>query len=408
MHLRRRVQGALTNAIHAKVKGLDEVVAEMDDDELERTLTDCIPSRADDMKLWRKDRRKQSWRRLSAFGRMRDDPSLYRQWKLRRHQVGSKDDSKGRACATDADLRQPWSTDLNYAHRCRPQPQLIVPWSKEDTDESKDAHTPNGPSIKAIKGPPVDRESAALSASFRSPRRRVPRTRPASAPSRSLQRITSRHVRRPDTARSPGLARLARVFYESSISSTALLSCATSGHPCGLANSTRDAAKWSPRDRQAQAAPGPPVCRGLEATGVSRRQPDEVSPPNGQPETAKAPEGGACLHRREEQHGIDLTSVKSRMEGVRLMWAVSQMSAEAVTNKVMYGYFARARAREPNRAKWTMTSKRPRPPPRRDNGVDSASFDRSERHQHISSRSEDYTSFSLAEGRSADTGPPPL
>lgn len=75
------------NVIQEKDQELEKFVANMDQEQMERTLTDFVPSGMDDLSVWKRDRQKRAWKRLSAFGLVRDDPSLYQQWKQQR-QVG--------------------------------------------------------------------------------------------------------------------------------------------------------------------------------------------------------------------------------------------------------------------------------------------------------------------------------
>lgn len=87
MVLRRKVMKDVKNAIQEKDLELKDFVGHMDEQQMERTLTDCVPSGVDDLTLWKRDRQKRPWRRLSAFGLVRDDPALYRRWKQQRCDV---------------------------------------------------------------------------------------------------------------------------------------------------------------------------------------------------------------------------------------------------------------------------------------------------------------------------------
>jgi len=91
---------------------------------------------------------------------------------------------------------------------------------------------------------------------------------------------------------------------------------------------------------------------------------DECSSHRGQDKQTASPESPESerieLHGEiqdtssERRDGSGLGGAEKRMESVRLLWAVSQLSADAVTKKIMHGYTERQRAREPNR--------RPQPP----------------------------------------------
>lgn len=87
MVLRRRVKEDVKSAIEGKDRELENFVASMDEEQMGRTLNDCVPSSADDLSIWKRDRQKQYWRRLSAFGLLRDNPSLHLQWKQQRRAI---------------------------------------------------------------------------------------------------------------------------------------------------------------------------------------------------------------------------------------------------------------------------------------------------------------------------------
>lgn len=298
----------------------------MDEEEL-RVLAGSGPHGMEDINLWKRDRRKRSWRRLSAFGVVRNDAALYRRWKeQRRHQQmsshsrGTKIDIRGQdgmlgtTCAVDVMRRQPWSTDLHYTHKsCAQQKQPTAKPKGEDHASASNSRlsTTQGNSDRIAP----NSRTCVHSAPTRSLGRRTIPSRPATAPLRPADRFAQRPPHRPESARTPRLARLARVFYQSSITSTAFMSDECSSY------------------------------RGRGKKTARAESPEEgrVGPHGEIPDTS--------FERRDES---DLGGAEKRMESARLLWAVSQLSAEAVTKKIMHGYTERQRAREPNR--------RPQPP----------------------------------------------
>lgn len=365
------MQEDVNGAIQAKDEELDQIVANMDEDELNRTLVDCVPSGIDDLNLWKRDCRKRYWRRLSAFGVVRDDPSLYRQWKQQGRQqgaaqveIGGKREMLGTTCATDAARRQPWSTDLHYSHKCRvPQHSPPVP-EKEHVHASVDSRKSRGQSATPTQSSgDISRPCTPTTPLSRRLGKPAARTRrPASASADTASRVAARHAEPPETTRTPGLARLARVFYQSSVASTASMHGACLRH-------SRDPKGDEPHARRS-------------ADGGRSAQITRVTPENGDEEATTRPEAGkkgmssadshadmASTSRtrdqdryQKQQSVMDVSSTQKRMEDVRVLWAVSQLSTEAVTKKIMHGYAERERAREPNRTRWMLPSSKPQPP----------------------------------------------
>lgn len=349
MGLSRRVKADVQRAIEVKGKELEKLVATMDEEEL-RVLGDVGPNGMEDINLWKRDRRKRSWRRLSAFGMVRNDPKLYRRWKQQRHlqmtaqSNGSEPESRGQGellgttCATDIARRRPWSTDLHYTHRCRAQQKQKTPKPEEGEDgvaSAREAHATQGTASSGR----ISRKCVHTAPSSRNPPGRATPSRPASAPLGPTDRFEQRSRHRSEAARIPRLANLARVFYESSITSTASLPCESSSNR---------------RQADQAAAIG---CRAQATGEYSGRKHSEAG---SGPETHE-PGAGVTVQERgteDTDHGnqktSDLSGAEKRMESVRLLWAVSQLSADAVTKKIMHGYSERQRAREPNR--------RPQPP----------------------------------------------
>lgn len=319
MSLSRKVKADVKSAIKAKDDELEKMVATMDEEEL-RVLAESGPHGMEDINLWKRDRRKRSWRRLSAFGVVRNDPALYRRWKQQRHQhmsshsrgtkidIRGQDGMLGTTCAVDVMRRQPWSTDLHYTHKsCAQQKQARAKPKGEE-------HAPASNSSPSTTQGNLDRTAPKSRMCVHTARRTLP-SRPATAPLRPADRFVQQPPHRPESARTPSLARLARVFYQSSIASTACMSDECSSH----------------RGRGKQT-----VC--------------PESPENGCAEPHGEIQDTSCKRRDESGLG----GAEKRMESIRLLWAVSQLSADAVTKKIMHGYTERQRAREPNR--------RPQPP----------------------------------------------
>lgn len=336
-------------AIDMKDKELEKLVATMDEEEL-RVLADFGPNGMEDINLWKRDRRKRSWRRLSAFGMVRNDPKLYRRWKQQRHQhmasqsAGREHESEvqgellGTTCATDIACRQPWSTDLHYTHRCRAQRKQTT--AKPEEEEHGVASTKVGHATQGIASSGrASRKCVHTAPSSRNPPGRATPSRPASAPLGPTHRFEERSRHRSEATRTPRLANLARVFYESSVASTASMPSEPSGKR---------------RHADQASAIGCPA----QATGAYAGQ--EHSEVGSGAETHEhgardtLQERGAEDTFQGNQKNSDLGGAEKRMESVRLLWAVSQMSADAVTKKIMHGYSERQRAREPNR--------RPQPP----------------------------------------------
>lgn len=359
MVLRRRVQQDVKNTIQAKDDELDDCVAKMGDEELDRTLVACVPSGMDDLNLWKRDRRKRSWRRLSAFGIVRDDPSLYCKWKDQRQQQqvaekgegGEKEDMLGTTCSTDAARRQPWSTDLHYVHRCgvrQKRPQTSEGGThptKEILSESKENRSKRTASSGILY-------RSSIGTKARIEKRENARARPASAPLGGTSgRVAIRPAESPEMTRSPGLARLARVFYQSSVTSIASVP-ETCLHQSSVfqGQELRDES-GAEGERPARTPSVIPETGGNKVDGKR----ENIQVVNSGVHGRLMGAGAIATTVKEEsfQETLDtqpeLSGAGRRMEGARLLWAVSQLTAEAVTKKIMHGYSERERAREPNR-----------------------------------------------------------
>ncbi|CAN0321501.1 unnamed protein product [Pylaiella littoralis] len=351
MNLSRRVKADVQSAIQVKDDELEKMVATMGEEEL-RVLVDVGPTGMEDINLWKRDRRKLSWRRLSAFGVVRNDPLLYRQWKQQQHQKvashaeGTKTDSDeygemlGTTCATDVRRRQPWSTDLHYTHKGRTQQMDSTTKSNEEGNkEEKDVLPSDEGTARSGR---IPRKCVHTAPSSRTSARRTTSSRPASAPLGAVARIATRPPNQSETARTPSLARLARVFYQSSVASM----------PCESA-----------LEYPAQTAQAPPEnvhleeIDGLETHGHEARNVGSHTEKKIIVQGRETEDNSYGKHKKS-----DLGGAEKRMESVRLLWAVSQLSADAVTKKVMHGYSERQRAREPNRTRWKTPSRRPQPP----------------------------------------------
>lgn len=351
MNLSRRVKADVQSAIQVKDDELEKMVATMGEEEL-RVLVDVGPTGMEDINLWKRDRRKLSWRRLSAFGVVRNDPLLYRQWKQQQHQKvashpeGTKTDSDeygemlGTTCATDVRRRQPWSTDLHYTHKGRTQQMDSTTKSNEEGNkEEKDVLPSDEGTARSGR---IPRKCVHTAPSSRTSARRTTSSRPASAPLGAAARIATRPPNQSETARTPSLARLARVFYQSSVASM----------PCESA-----------LEYPAQTAQAPPEnvhleeIDGLETHGHEARNVGSHTEKKIIVQGRETEDNSYGKHKKS-----DLGGAETRMESVRLLWAVSQLSADAVTKKVMHGYSERQRAREPNRTRWKTPSRRPQPP----------------------------------------------
>ncbi|CAN0510344.1 unnamed protein product [Ectocarpus sp. 12 AP-2014] len=356
MGLSRRVKADVQRAIKVKDDELGEMVAMMDEEEL-RALADFGPTGKEDINLWKRDRRKRSWRRLSAFGMVRNDPSLYRQWAQQRYQrlasqadVTNIDRMLETTCATDAARRPPWSTDLHYSHRCRAQQQQ--PGKKQQQQRQQRASIPALPvsdeSSNATVLGRLSRKCVHTAPSSRHPARAVAKNRPASAPSGAVERVSPRPDQR-ETTRTPSLARLARVFYQSTVASTAptLGECSSRQQPSSIEYLSGE-----------KPDPAESVC--FQASSQPEIHEGEASKDDSHAETTTSVVHGE--RNGDTIRSSELDGVEKRMESVRLLWAVSQLSTDAVTKKIMHGYSERQRAREPNRTKWETPSRRPQPP----------------------------------------------
>ena len=345
MGLSRRVKADVQRAIDSKDKELEKLVATMGEEEL-RVLADTGPTGMEDINLWKRDRRKRSWRRLSAFGMVRNDPQLYRRWKQQRHQQrasqseGREHESKGQGellgttCATDIARRRPWSTDLHYTHRRRAQQKQITATVEGDHGlaSTKGARITQGTASSGH----VSRKCVHTAPSSRNSPERATPSRPASAP------LGPTDIVRSEATRTPRLANLARVFYQSSVASTTSMPSEPSSN---RRYADQTAAIGCPAQASVGEYPGKEHSEGGSGPEIHERGAEDTSPERG---TDDAFEGNP--------KSSDLDGAEKRMESVRLLWAVSQMSADAVTKKIMHGYSERQRAREPNR--------RPQPPAR--------------------------------------------
>lgn len=295
---------------------------------MQATLADCVPDSTDDLKLWKKDRKKHSWRRLSVFGTMRDDLSRYRQWKDRGRQTQNKHDDKHlfcEACSRDVDRRRPWSTDTHYTHQGLPSHKASARLSTSRKHPASGVlhSTRRYYSASDIKPPQSARRTR------QPPNRRMAGTRPVSAP--PLSDGANLECSVPTTRRRPDLAQLARVFYRSSIAS----------------------------ETSEPEAPGREL-KSARAAACSVRRP---TPP-------RSPEQGVStildvedkftqrleLRRGTEPARFTLPSASCRnllqfesLEDAHLRLTASQMSACAVTRRVLHGYSERQRARDPSR-----------------------------------------------------------
>lgn len=366
----RRVKTDVQSAIQIKDEELEKMVATMDEEEL-RTLADFGPTGMEDINLWKRDRRKRSWRRLSAFGMVRDDPLLYHQWKQQRHHrmkvraEGGNVESPGHGellgTTCTAGRRPPWSTDLHYTHRYRSRRQQAsrktLGGQHEGDEEEKHPQQHNTHTAEYLllsdtgcttsegtrSAGRVRRKCVHTAPSSRKSVTVVSHARPASAPLGAGDRTTPWPPDHPNTARTPSLARLAQVFYQSSIAHTVSDSGECSSqrrHPECPAQGTQE---LTCRPESCQDEEG----KGRRTVIVTPAQGDEVE----------------TRHRgiRKSKNKPDLGGAEKRMESVRLLWAVSQLSADAVTKKIMHGYSERQRAREPNRPQWPTRSGRAQP-----------------------------------------------
>ncbi|CAB1099978.1 unnamed protein product [Ectocarpus sp. CCAP 1310/34] len=313
MGLSRRVKADVQRAIQVKDYELGKMVAMMDEEEL-RALVDFGPTGKEDINLWKRDRRKRSWRRLSAFGMVRNDPSLYRQWAQQRYQrlasqaeVTNTDRMLGTTCATDAARRPPWSTDLHYSHRCRAQQQQ--PGIKQQQQRQQRA---------SIADLPVSDESSIATGlgrlkcvhtapSSRHPARAVAKNRPASAPSGAVERVSPRQDQR-ETARTPSLARLARVFYQSTVASTAstLGECSSRQQPSSIEYLSGEIPD-----------PAESVC--FQVSSQPEAHEGEASKDDSHAQTTTSVVHGERNGDTIRSSALD--GVEKRMESVRLLWA---------------------------------------------------------------------------------------
>lgn len=345
----RRVKADVQRAINVKDKELEKLVATMDEEEL-RVLANVGPNGMEDINRWKRDRRKRSWRRLSAFGMVRNDPKLYRRWKQQWHQQmastanGREPESRGQCellgttCATDIAQRRPWSTDLHYTHRRRPQQKQITAKPEEEEyglASTTRAHATQGTANSGR----TSRRCVYTAPSSRNPPGRAIPSRPASAPLGPADRFENRLRHRSEATRTPRLANLARVFYQSSVTTlpgepSSFFSRRHGGQAEAI-DCPAQATGEHPGKERCEDGPGPEVHGHAAGETLQERVTEDKDQGN--------------------QKNADLNGAEKRMESVRLLWAVSQLSADAVTKKIMHGYSERQRAREPNRT--------PQPPP---------------------------------------------
>ncbi|CAM9707759.1 unnamed protein product, partial [Scytosiphon promiscuus] len=382
MSLSRRVKTDVHSAIQTKDEELGKMVATMDEEEL-RALADFGPTGMEDINLWKRDRRKRSWRRLSAFGVVRDDPLLYHRWKQqqRQHRLkisaeGAKVESQGQdemfGTMCTAGRRPPWSTDLHYTHRHRPQRQQAPreKWEgrhgrnkgEQHPQQRKQQNTLTGEDLLSTDTRPITSKGTTRSGhdharrkcvhtapSSRESARVVQRTRPASAPLGAGDRITPQPPDQLKTARTPSLARLAQVFYQSSVAHTVPESGEWSS-PQRHAECPAKGVLGFPDNHETKLGIGPESYADRRSKSGSR----VVNVISARAEGREIP----YQDRSKIKNNPDLHGAEKRMESVRLLWAVSQLSADAVTKKIMHGYSERQRAREPNRPQWKMRSGR--------------------------------------------------
>ncbi|CAM9135218.1 unnamed protein product [Ectocarpus fasciculatus] len=358
MGLSRRVKADVQRAIQVKDDELGKMVAMMDEEEL-RALADFGPTGKEDINLWKRDRRKRSWRRLSAFGMVRNDPSLYRQWAQQRCQrlasqaEGTNTDQMlGTTCATDAARRPPWSTDLHYSHRCRAQQQQpALKQQQQRQQRASIANLPVSGESNATGLGRMSRKCVHTAPSSRHSARPFAKNRPASAPSGTAERVSTRPDQ-PETARTPSLARLARVFYQSTVASTA--------STLGERSSRQRPSSIECIECLSREKPDPAESTCFQFSSQPEAHEGDASKDDSHAETATSVVQGD--RNSDTLRSSDLDGAEKRMESVRLLWAVSQLSTDAVTKKIMHGYSERQRAREPNRTKWNKPSRRPQPP----------------------------------------------
>jgi len=205
--LSRRVKTDVQSAIKAKDDELEKMVATMDEEEL-RVLTGSGPHGIEDINLWKRDRRKRSWRRLSAFGVVRNDPTLYRRWKQQRkqqtssHDRGTKTDTRGQdgmlgtTRAVDVMRRQPWSTDLHYTHKICVQQKQSTAKPKDEDHALASNSRPGATQGNSDRNAPKSRTCVNTAPSARTSARRSTPSRPATAPVLSVEHCQhSLHVR---------------------------------------------------------------------------------------------------------------------------------------------------------------------------------------------------------------------
>lgn len=290
---------------------------------------------------------------------------------------------------------QPWTTDLHYVRRYpSPQQQQQQPWKSTGTGDQATAEaqrrklkkrphaeeSDNGFHSDDVGG--VDgRTSREAASQSRLGQTVIARVRPPSAPpvQRAAAACGTPGTRlSPDppplTLRSPCLARLARVFYQSSVASSASIrgvqqvsdaSLNTSDRSQRLEGTILTDDRQNPQEKSCCA--DTPALSGSDAgqTCVHPAGDDRREGANGRgirnwschskikSKTITNSElENARISRRERRRPPANTSetigVEGRLEEMCLMWTASQLSADAVTKRIMSSYFERERAREPN------------------------------------------------------------
>lgn len=235
----------------------------------------------------------------------------------------------------------------------------------------------------------------------------IARARPVSAPPVQRGTISRRLIARgtalaptppeappPASSRSCSLARLARVFYQSSVASTmsgghhmsetsrgardhlhsqrgSTVQISQQSSSCLLA--TQVTPEFSPAIRHTYLRKGDQSAQEgisvdteqLTNTSSSRSTEFHVGnrPAGSRRRRENINNSTTSTGRSRPEDGLE--TAEQRLEEVRLLLAASQLSAEAVTRNIMSGYFERKRAREPNRRKREkahISSRVPQPP----------------------------------------------
>lgn len=322
----------------------------------------------------------------------------------------------GSTLTAGATRRQPWSTDLHYVRPTLPCEKNGANSNAAESQEAHEADSPHKPRTTGDQAVPelapskgdggsttTERATASMPTSGTVV---IARARPASAPPvrrsvtsrRRLTRGTPPVTRPPEappaSSRTPGLARLARVFYQSSLASSSTpvvhytsevqRGRAPQDNICPHNDSTVVAEEHSSQHQAPSCAPevqkfpnnvaeechvgsgyrtresdrnhgnasqptrtigigkgGTGMCCNRGGTEGSRRRREIFKDRNNNATTHSS------AQRTPTKSSLDM--VEERLEEVRLLWEASQLSAEAVTRNIMNGYVERRRAREPNR-----------------------------------------------------------